>query len=155
MQMYEAAEMYEDNDLSSPSTIDLIKATNYYGWVLAAEGETFGSTITDLEDVTADKIIVGADGLYKVEVSMSFAGTNNFDLEAAIFHTPVTTGIAVVTKTRLYRKLGALDIGTGSTHGLIRLEAGDAVDLRFKAGTWGETIEIYNMNMIVNKVGEL
>jgi hypothetical protein len=154
-QMYEAAEMYENNDLSSPSTIDLVKATNYYGWVNASQGETFGTTTTDLEDVDADKIIVGEDGLYKIEIAVSLeATTNNFLLEVAVFHTPVSTGIAEATRTKFYRKMSALDIGSGSTHGLHRLQAGDAIDLRFKAETWGETLDVYNVDMIVNKVGE-
>lgn len=154
-QMYEAAEMYEDNDLSSPTTIDLVKATNYYGWVEASEGETFGMTITDLEDIEADKIIVGEDGLYKIEFVVSLqAITNNFLLEASVFLTPVSTGIAEATRVRFYRKMAAQDMGNGSTHGLLRLQAGDAIDLRFKANTWGEILEVYNINMIVNKVGE-
>jgi hypothetical protein len=152
--MYEAAEMFESNDISSPSTIDLVKATNYYGWTEAEEGETFGTTTTDLEDIDADKIIVGEDGLYKIEFSLSFAGSNNFDLTAAVYLTPASTGASELTRIRFYRRLAATDIGNGSTHGLMRLQAGDAIDLRFNASNWGETLEVFNVDMIVNKVGE-
>jgi hypothetical protein len=155
MQMYEAAELYEDNELSSPSTINLQNSNNYYGWVEAEQGETFGSTTTDLENLIADKIIVGQDGLFKIEFCLSFAGSNNFQLEAAIFHTPLATGVAEVTRIRSFRKLAALDIGSGSAHGLIRLHQGDAIDIRFKPSAWGESISLYNINLIVNKVGEL
>ena len=134
--------------------INLQNSNSYYGWIQASEGETFGTTNTDLTNATADKIIVGQDGLYKVEICLSFAGTNNFEVEAAIFLTPLATGVAEITRVRFYRKLAAGDIGSGSGHGLIRLLEGDALDLRFKPNSWGQIMEIYNVNFIVNKVGE-
>jgi len=155
-QMFEAAEMFEDNPINSPSSINLQNANNYYGWREAEEGETFGTTTTDLEDEIADKIIVGQDGLYKIELCVSFAGSNNAQVEAAVFHTPLSTGTASKTRVRFLRKLASAgDIGTGSANGLIRLSQGDALDVRFSPTSWGETVDIYNMNFIVNKVGEL
>lgn len=156
LQMYEAAEMYEDNPINSPSTISLSNSNTYYGWVEAMEGETFGTTSTDLENLVADKIIVGQDGLYKIELCASFSGSNNAQIESAIFHTPLSTGAATKTRVRFLRKLSSFgDIGAGSANGLIRLHAGDKLDVRFNASTGGEDINIINLNFIVNKVGEL
>ncbi len=155
MQMFEAAELYEDNPISSPSTINLNSSNTYYGWVEAMEGETFGTTTTDLENLVADKIIVGQDGLYKIELCASFSGSNNAQIETVVFHTPVSTGVASKTRVRFLRKLASAgDIGTGSANGLIRLYEGDALDVRFSPTSWGEDLEIYNLNFIVNKVGE-
>lgn len=153
MQMYEAAELFEDN--SSPTTLSLPTSSDYYGWKSATEGETFGNTSTDTEDLTADKIIIGEDGLYKVEVCLSFSGSNNFQVEGVIFHYSVETFTSSKTKIRFLRKLAALDVGSASTHGLLRLQQGDKIDLRFKSTSGGETLFIHNINLIVNKVGEL
>jgi len=154
MQMYEAGELYEDNEMSTPSSITLSNSSTYYGWVNADEGELFGNTTTNLSSSSGDKIIAGQDGLYKVELAVSFAGSNNFDLEIAVFVTPAATGVAGVTKIRAFRRIAANDVGSVSTHGLIRLLEGDALDMRFKGSTWGESVSIYNSNFIVNKVGE-
>jgi hypothetical protein len=155
LQMYEAAELYEDNSFGSPTTITMTNAGTYYGWVEATEGETFGNTSTDVTDATADKIIIGEDGLYKIEFCISFSGSNNSQVEGAIFNTPFLTGTPERSRIRFLRKLSSAgDIGSGSAHGLIRLYAGDKIDMRFKSNSWSETLDVYNVNFIANKVGD-
>ncbi len=152
-QMYEAAELYEKNTFGSAVTIALPNSSNFYGWTNASEGETFGETSTDISNTTADRIIVGEDGLYEVEVSASFGGSNNAQIIASIFHTPLNAS-AVESRIGFLRKLSSNgDLGSASTHGLIRLEAGDALDIRFRSTSNGEEIDIYTLNFIVNKVG--
>lgn len=152
-QLYEAAELYEKNSFGSAVTISLPNSSSFYGWINATEGETFGETSTDITNSTADQIIVGEDGLYELEISASFGGSNNAQIIASVFHTPLG-GTAIETRIGFLRKLGSNgDLGSASTHGLLRLEAGDALDLRFSSTSNGEEIDIFTLNFIVNKVG--
>ena len=154
MQIYEAGELFEDNDFESPSTIFMPSHLNYYGWVEATEGETFGATTTNTEDPMADKIVIGQDGLYKVEFCISFSGSNNSQVEGAVWVDP-DEGNAYRSRVRFLRKLASAgDIGAGSAHGLIDLFAGDEVYILFKSNSDNETLNIYNVNFIANKVGE-
>ena len=156
--MYQAAELYENNNLGSPSTISLISSSAYYPWVEAIQGEIFGSMTTYINITASDPatITAGEAGLYKVEFCTSYSGTNNSQIEAAIFTTPNGSSVATKTRVRLLEKLLASgDIASGAASGLIELEAGDAVDLRFRSSSSGESLEIYVVNLIVNKVGEI
>lgn len=153
--MYEAAELYEDNPFASPTTINLANANNKYGWKNAIEGEMFGNASTDLTNTIADRIIIGEDGLYTVEFSMSFSGSNNSQLEGAVWIDPIATGVPEKSRVRMLRKLASSgDIGSGSAQGLIRFEADDEIYILFQSQSWGESVNIYNINLIVNKVGE-
>ncbi len=154
-QLYETAELYENNDFGSPTSIDLDLSSNYYGWISASEGEKFGATSTDITDPTADKIIVGEDGLYDIKLSISFGGSQNVQVRGVVFLTP-SGGSAAPTRIQIVRKIGSTgDLGSATSHGLIRLNAGDALDVRFNATTNNERIDIYTANYIINKVGEL
>ena len=153
--LYETAELYANNDFNAAQTINLTTSTAYYGWISAIEGETFGDTHTDVNNTTADQIIVGEDGLYEVEISASFGGSNNSQIRGTVFMTPNGGGSAVETRIRFLRKLSSSgDLGSASTHGLIRLSAGDALDIRYNSTTDGEYLNLFTMNFIVNKVGD-
>lgn len=154
-QLYETAEMYENNDFNTPTNIELPNNASYYGWVSAAQGETFGNSSTDVAHATADQIIVGEDGLYELEISTSFGGSQNVQVKGVVFHTP-NGGSATESRIQFLRKIGSTgDLGSASAHGLLRLNAGDALDIRFNSTSNGEDIDIYSLNFIVNKVGEL
>lgn len=151
-ELYETAELYANNPISTPEVINLPLSTNFYGWTTALEGETFGDTYTDLTNATADQIIVGETGLYEIEISASFGGSNNAQILASVFHTP-SGGSATETRVGFLRKLSSSgDLGSATTHGLLNLSARDAVDLRFTSTTDGEVINLYRLNFIVNKV---
>jgi hypothetical protein len=153
-QLYETAELYENNGFSSPTTINLTSNAVFYGWITASEGETFGNTSTNTSSSTADQIIVGEDGLYEIELSLSFGGSTNVQIKGVVYKTP-SGGSAAATRVQLLRKIGSTgDLGSASAHGLLRLNAGDAMDLRFNATTNNELINIYSVNFIVNKVGD-
>ena len=155
LQMYEAAELYECNNMSSPSTISLVSSSESYGWVTAIEGELFGLTSTETGNSIADKIVIGADGLYKIEFCFSASGTNNMQLETAVWKTPLSAA-EDKTRVRCMTKLGAFgDIVSGSAHGLLRLYAGEKIDIRFRSTSWGETLDLYILNFVANKVGEI
>jgi len=153
-QLYETAELYENNDFSSPTNIGMPNSASFYGWISATEGETFGSTTTNTSSSVADQIIVGEAGLYDVALNISFGGSQNAQIRGIVFKTP-NGGSAAVTRIQLLRKLGSQgDLGSASCKGLIRLEAGDALEVRFNSTSDGEDIDIYTVNFIVNKVGE-
>jgi len=152
--LYESAELYEDNGWGSPTTISLVSSSQFYGWISATEGETFGSTSTDIGHSTADRIIIGEEGLYEVDLSVSFGGTNNARITVAVFHTP-DGGSAAKTRICSLTKLKANgDLEACATHGLIRLGVDDTIDIRFNATSGGESLSIYNVSLILNKVGE-
>jgi hypothetical protein len=151
-QFSEAAELYENNDFGSPTNLSLPGSNNFYGWVTAVEGEVFGDTYTDTNNTDADRIVVGEDGLYQVQVTMSFGGSNNTQVKGVVFHTPVG-GPAVESQIRFLSRLHAAgDLASASTNGLIRLSAGDALDLRFNSTSNGKNLSIYTINFIANKV---
>ncbi len=153
-QLYETAELFENNGFSTPTFLDMPSTANFYGWVSASQGEIFGNTSTSTSDATADKIIIGEDGLYELELSMSFGGSQNVQVRGVVFKTP-NGGSAAATKVQLMRKIGSTgDLGSASAHGLLRLNSGDALDIRFNATSNGEDLDIYSVNFIVNKVGE-
>ncbi len=152
--LYETAELYEDNDFSSPSSIYLSSSSFYYGWTTALVGETFGQTSVNNTNAIADQVIIGEDGIYEVDVSASFGGSNNVQVTGAVFRTPAG-GSATRTKVRFLVKLKENGDLEGSTaHGLLRLNTDDILDFRFNSTSNGETLNLYNISMVVNKVGD-
>ncbi len=149
------AELYENNDFSTPTVIYLTSKTSWYGWTTATNGEKFGSITTDTTNATADQIIISEDGIYELEVSSSFGGqTTNFQLTGSVWLTP-SGGSATETRIKFLTKIGSTgDIGSGSAHGLLNLVAGDILDIRFNSQTNSERLKIYTLNIVVNKVGE-
>lgn len=153
--LYQAAEIYEDNYFGSPTVLSLESSAEFYGWVSALEGESFGDTYVDVTDPVADKIVIGEDGLYEIDLSASFGGTNNAQISATIFHTPVLTGTSAGTKVRFLVKLKSNgDLEGSNAHGLLMLKKDDYIDLRFNSTTSFEELYLYNISLIVNKVGE-
>lgn len=155
-QLYETGELYENTDFDgTPTTIALVGSTNYFGWISATEGETFGTTTTNITSSIADQVIVGEAGLYDVALNISFGGSQNAQIRGVVFETP-NGGSATATRIQLLRKLGSNgDLGSASCKGLLRLAAGDALDVRFNAPTSeGESMDIYTVNFIVNKVAD-
>ena len=157
--LYEAAELYEDTDFNDPVSISLTNANQPYGWVSATAGETFGDTeVNTLPNNSAtggDQIIIGEAGLYQVTVSASFAGTNNFQVTGAVWNDPISGDPTYETRVRFLVKLKAFgDLEGSSAQGLLNLAEGDILDLRFTSTTAGETLELYNISFIVNKVAD-
>jgi hypothetical protein len=154
-QLYETAELYENKIFATPTNISLTSNANFYGWITALAGETFGNTTTIIDDATADKIVIGEDGLYEIELSMSFGGSNNTQVRCAVFKTPNGGSTATQTRVGLLRKIASTgDLGSAGSHGLLRLDAGDKLDVRFNSASNNETLSIYSINFIVNKVGD-
>ncbi len=150
---YESAELYECNGFSTPTSISLPSALLPYGWVNSTEGAVFGSMVTDITDPAADKIIIGESGLYQIIISASFGGSNNNQVMGAIYHTP-EGGIASITRIKFISRIqNSPDIVSATTHGVLELNEGDAIDLRFSSNTNGENVDIYILNLSAIKVG--
>lgn len=157
--LYEAAELYENNDYENPTTVVLISSDSFYGWVTANEGESFGNistnTLPSNSATGADQITIGQDGLYEIDISASFGGSNNVRVTSSVWHTPALTGVAVETRVRFLVKLKENgDLEGSSAHGMIRLETDDILDLRFNSVSNGESLNLYNISFIVNKVAD-
>lgn len=151
-QLSEAAELYENNDFNSPTNLSLPSNNAFYGWVSATEGETFGDTYTEVNNPVSDRIVVGEDGLYDIKVTISFGGSNNNQIRGVVFHTPLGEP-AAETRIRFLSKVQSSgDLASAATNGLIRLSAGDALDLRFKSTSNGQFLNIFTLNFIANKV---
>jgi len=46
------------------------------------------------------------------------------------------------------------DLEGSTAHGLLRLNTDDILDFRFNSTSNGETLNLYNISMVVNKVGD-
>jgi hypothetical protein len=151
--VYESAELYEVNEHSSPTIINLPNREAYYGWSQAVEGTLFGSMSTDVDNPGGSRIIVGETGLYQVIISASFGGTNNNIVTGSVFHTP-DGGTPEITRVRLMSKIhSAGDVVSASAHGVLYLQKNDAIDLRFTSAGNGEHVKVYNLNLSCTKVG--
>jgi hypothetical protein len=134
--------------------INLGNALTYYGWTTATGGSNTNGVTYELDDPVADKIIVDEAGLYRIVVSSSFRGTNNNQVAGTIFHTP-NGGTATDTRIMFMAKLSSNgDIVSGVSQGVLEMEAGDAIDLRFSSTMSSNSIGIFLMNITVMKVGE-
>lgn len=148
---FQAGELYEVHVLGSENPLSLPVANKMYGWTNATQGESFGDVTFNLAS-DGDKIIIGEDGLYKVEFTASFSGTNNLQLKASVFMT--RNAVKTETRVRFWEKLlSSGDLGSGTANGLLELLAGDEIEIRFMATTSSETIYLNQVNLIVNKVG--
>ena len=149
---FQAGELYELNDLGSGTTINLNSPSSTYGWTSASNGEFFG-TVTSNLTTDGDRLIIGEDGLYKIEVTGSISGSNGNQVRTCVYK---RTG-AELRETRVlyWIKLQATgDIMGGSAQGLLHLSAGETVEVRFNSTSVGESININALNLIVNKVGD-
>ncbi len=150
---YESAELFECNGFSSPTSISLPLVGNSYGWVNATEGAIFGSMLTNIINSTADQIIIGESGLYQINISASFGGSNNNQVMGAVYHTPEGS-TATMTRIKFISRIqNSPDIVSASTHGVLELVKGDIIDIRFSSNTNGENVDIYILNLSATKVG--
>ena len=149
---FQAGELYELNDLGSGTTVNLNNPSSTYGWTTATAGEFFGDVSSNLT-TDGDRIIVGEDGLYKIEVTGSISGSNGNQVRTCVFK---RTGTELrETRVLYWVKLQATgDIMGGSAQGLLHLSAGETIEVRFNSTSSGESININALNLIINKVGE-
>lgn len=151
--VYESAELYESNDISTPSTISLTSNNSYYSWMNATQGTLFGNMTTNPGHANGSRIIIGEAGLYHIVVSASFGGSNNNVIMGAIFVTP-NGGTEEISRIKFISKISSSgDIVSSCTHGVLALNADDAIDIRFSSNHDNENIDVYILNLTATKSG--
>lgn len=157
------AEIYEDNTGSSTTEILLTNAGTYYGWTTAGEGMVLGSMSTSLADPTADKIVIGEDGVYRVSLTIShrvgegFVGAGE-EVMGTVFHTPIG-GSATETHVRFRSHVWLHEVffpsAVGAAQGFLTLNAGDALDLRFRSDADDSAIEIFVISLTAERITDI
>lgn len=151
--VYESAELYESNDISSPTTITMTNTGSYYSWMNASEGTLFGNMTTNPGHADGSRIIIGEAGLYHIIVASSFGGSNNNVITGAIFVTP-EGGTEEISRIKFISKISnSGDVVSACTHGVLALNANDAIDIRFSANWNDENIDIFILNLTATKSG--
>ncbi len=157
------AEIYEDNTGTSTTEIALTDGGTYYGWTDADEGVVLGSMTTSLADPTADKIVIGEDGVYKVVLTISHRVGDGFvgageEVMGTVFHTP-NGGTEVETHIRFRSHIWLHEVffpsSGGAAQGYLELNAGDALDLRFRSDADDSAIEIFVVSLTAERVGDI
>lgn len=143
-------EMYIEN----PATYEVLPMAvtpNYYGLTSASEGYTTGSEYVRYEDnATADRLVIGSQGAgtYLVTLSSSFGGNGNVKVGAAIHINGVLqNGLAFLNKLN-----STGDVSSASLTGIVTLQAGDYLDVRFNSDTDNKNVYIYLLNLHISRI---
>ena len=142
-------EMYENN--ASGTSITLTTSGTYYGWVSATSGELKGTNyVTFSDNATADRLVIGTNGagIYDIDVTFSFTGSNSQTITGSIFKND-----SEITKLSARRGLGTSPpIGNANISGKLSLAANDYIDLRFSSSESSASITIYNINVSLTRI---
>lgn len=141
-------EMYE----SSPNGTDYqLTSTNYYyGWSSATPGDVSGSPYVIFEDdPTADKITIGADGegVYLMNISISFWGTNNSNIEVAVFKNGT-----LQPEFQSVSTISGNDKDGTSMSGILSMYAGDYIQLAFHSQGNSDHIYVMYCNLSLSRI---
>ena len=146
-------ELFEINLAASPTVVDLTSNALWYGWTSSEPGTLSPGMTADTANTFADKLAISKYGLYKIQLSMSFGGSQNQQITSSVFIANASgdteTRIKVLSKVS-----SAGDLISGSSIGVLELHPTDSLDLRFQSNNNGESMSIYSINLIVTKVGE-
>ena len=158
----EAGEIYDDNMGGTPTTLAFGVANTYYGWLDANAGIVLGSVATDVGDATSDKLVAGEAGIYRVMFTSSHKVGDGFafageEVVATVFHTHLGTAAETHIKFRTHIWLHEVFFpsAVGSAQGFLSLEAGDAVDIRFKSDAAPTEMELFVVSLTIEKIGEI
>ena len=145
-------ELYEIAPAGTPTLVELTDKTLWYGWVSATNGTLSPGITTNTTHAFSDKMFISKYGLYNIQLSMSFGGSQNQQITSAVF---VVNGSETETRIKVLSKISSAgDLISGSSIGVLELFPGDTLDLRFQSTNNGEDLFIYSINYIVTKVGE-
>lgn len=142
------AELFEHNDAGTP--LALGAALAFSKWASSGLGEAGPSDLI-VPDAVNDDMTVGVNGagLYEVSGTISFGSDKpNSTTEGSAF----VNGVEA-SKASFHRTIGnANDQGSTSLEGLLRLVAGDVIDLRFNSTVMNTTLKIHHVTFIVRSV---
>ncbi|HSG67244.1 MAG TPA: hypothetical protein VK994_00960, partial [Bacteroidales bacterium] len=146
-------ELYEIAPGGTPTLVELISNTAWYGWISSTRGTLSTGMTADTANIFADKMFISKYGLYNIQLSLSIGGTQNQQITSSIF--VVRGATEIETRIKVFSKISSAgDLISGSSIGVLELFPGDEVDLRFKTTNNNEDLFIYSINLIVTKVGE-
>jgi hypothetical protein len=140
--------MLEHSDPAT-STINFATASVFVPWVSASAGN-LSSYITFESNAGGDRLVVGPGGAgsYSVDLSVSFSGSNNIQVEGAVFINNVEQEVI-----RPHRKLSSSgDLGSMSAGNMVSLSSGDYIDVRFNSNTSSTSINIFYCSLRIVRV---
>ena len=138
-------ELFEINEAGT--TINIPVAGAFVKWTTSQAGLGGPSDLVQV-DAANDQLVIGAagGGLYEVHVSVTMTGSNNSLKEGAVHVNGVRQ-----QKIEANRQIGAaMDQGFFGMSGLLRLVAGDVVDLRFTADGAGDTVVVEHVDLFIH-----
>lgn len=132
-------EMYEYN--TGGTNINLTNSDQFYGWISANQGNL--ENVGFSGNTTADRLVSIVTKDYHLGCQASFSGNANIIVTGAIFKNDVLQDNLVFV-----RKFGTTgDVGSASIMGIVYLNNGDYIDLRFSSDSNSKTISIQACNL--------
>lgn len=140
------AEIYEVNE----SGTDLTLSTNSFTpWNSAWQGAYDGDLVIDTINGISSRIQVNSSGNYQIDVSCSFNGDNNHIVNGSVFLNDVK-----FPRVSFFQVLNSNDATTASASGIVTLQEGDYIDLRFKSSKNNKDISLQVANLRLTKIGD-
>lgn len=142
--------LYEDNDAGT--AITLTSAGTYYGWKSATEGEVAGAgyVTSDVADVTADHLTIGASGAgyYEVTVAASFLIASGSTIKGYLFNTGVRINVGFEQENQ---NAGSV-IHSCSASGILSLSNTDELSMRFTSDKGSDSITVYRAHISIRRL---
>ena len=140
-----------DGDTSSPLMTQTI--TSSFADLLAWNTDGLSSDLTS-SDSSTGVVTVGKDGVYEVDVSISFSGSLSKTYVFEIYkHIVTASPVDTSTGFRMVRKLGTGgDVGSASLSGLVSLNANEGLSLHVKSTDGGTALTVHQSQMKVSQI---
>jgi hypothetical protein len=139
------AEIFEATETGTTLTLS---NADYLGWTTAEQGVIGGDVSVDVTNETASRITINSAGDYEVIVSCSFGGDNNQTIEGAIFKND-----SRILKLSFFQTLTSNSEKSAGSSGIMNLQEGDYLDLRFKSTSNNRDLNLKIVNLRVVKIG--
>ena len=132
-----------DGNTQSPVVTQTVNGTSalFTGWTANALNHD------TTPDYTADEITVTNDGVYEIDVSISFSGTLSKTFMFMIYHEGIETAF------KMTRKLGTGgDVGSASLTGMLDMAAGESVSVYLHSTDGGTSVTTHQAQLKVVQV---
>lgn len=144
------AELYENSDAGDAITITT--AGTFYKWTGGTKGTCADSFITTSAGGSNNNFTLknGADGIYAVLFSVSFTGGKT----TSTYHWSIFQNGTQVTKLQTQTKNPSATNTTknDSNEGILKLVAGDVVDLRVTSDASSDSVTVYHANLMIRMI---
>lgn len=144
------AELYENSDAGDAITITT--GGTFYKWVGGTKGTCSDSFITTSAGSPNNNLTLlnGADGIYAVLFSVSFSG----GATTSTYHWSIFKNGVQVTKLQTQTKNPSATTTTknDSNEGILKLVAGDVIDLRVTSSGNSDSVTVYHANLMIRMI---